>query len=65
MYERYESKVTTHSDGREEIHITREKSTTGLGEFLGAIAFITMCILSGDAPLQFPTPANTNNHYPT
>lgn len=45
-YERYESKTTTHSDGREEIHIIREKSGSGCGEFLGAIAFITMCVIS-------------------
>lgn len=45
-YERYESKTTTHSDGREEIHIKREKSGSGVGEFLGAIAFLTMCVIS-------------------
>ena len=45
-YERYESKTTTHSDGREEIHIIREKSGSGVGEFLFVIAFLTMCVIS-------------------
>ena len=45
-YERYESKTTTHADGREEIHIVREKSGSGFGEFLGAIVFLTMCVIS-------------------
>lgn len=45
-YERYESKVTTHNDGREEIHIIREKSGSGVWEFLGAITFLTMCVAS-------------------
>ena len=44
MYERHESKTTTHADGREEIHIIREKSGSGVGEFLFAIAAITVCV---------------------
>ena len=46
MYEREEhySKVTP--DGTTETWIVKEKSGSGFVEFLGAIAFITMCIIS-------------------
>ena len=43
-YEREESKTTTYTDGREEIYIVREKSGSGIGEFLGVIAAITLGI---------------------
>ena len=46
MYEREEHYSKVAADGTTETRIIKERSGSGCGEFLGAIAFLTMCVIA-------------------